>query len=114
MQDDICKCKSSPRDAINVIHALLAEIKQSGRLNDWAVLVIYFFESYQEPMRLLKIKSVRKRNCGNIHVSFLAFCHTKFLIIFVSPFTKSRDPLVRAQSVKQPLFDSLTLNLSIF
>lgn len=51
-------------------------------------------------MRLLKIKSLRKRNCDNIHVSFLAFCHTKFLIIFVSPFRKSLDHLVPAQGVK--------------
>lgn len=36
-----------------------------------------------------------------------------FLIIFVFPFRKSCDPLVRAQSVKQPLFDS-ALNVSIF
>lgn len=57
-------------------------------------------------MRLLKIKSFRKRKCDNIHVSFLAFCQTKFLIIFVSPFRKSCDHLVSAQSVKQPLLQS--------
>ena len=66
-------------------------------------------------MRLLKIKSLRKRNCDNIHVSFLAFCHTKFLIIFVSPFRKSlHHSKVPAQGVKQPLFDSLALNVSFF
>ena len=65
-------------------------------------------------MRLLKIKSLRKRSCDNLHVSFLAFCHTKFLIIFVFPFRKSRLHLVPAQSVKQPIFDSLALNVSFF
>ena len=47
-------------------------------------------------------------------IIFCSFCHTKFLIIFVSPFRKSRDSIVRAQIIKQPVFDSLVLNVLSF